>query len=90
MKIKISMVLVGPSVEKRKMFNVDFYTDISLAVALCSLRLVQLSADPGELSAQDRALSAAAPSAPAQKEKQRRGCKGDSHCLSERSIYPES
>lgn len=42
MKIKISVVLVRPSVEKRKMFNVYFDTDISLAVALCSLRLDQL------------------------------------------------
>lgn len=28
------MVLVRPSVQKRKMFNVYFYTDISLAVAV--------------------------------------------------------
>lgn len=42
MKIKISVVLVGPSVEKRKMFHVYYYTDISLVVGLCDLRLDQL------------------------------------------------
>lgn len=41
-KIKISMVLVRPSVEQRKMFHVYYYTDISLVVGLCSLRLDQL------------------------------------------------
>lgn len=42
MKIKISVVLVGPSVEKRKMFHVYYYTDISLVVGLYDLRLDQL------------------------------------------------
>lgn len=73
---KNHIVLVRPSVQKRKMFNVYFYTDISLAAALCALRLGQLWTVPGEASAQDRALSAAAPSAPAQRERQTRGCQG--------------
>lgn len=41
-KIKISVVLVGPSVEKRKMFHVYYYTDISLVVGLYDLRLDRL------------------------------------------------
>lgn len=73
MKIKISVVLVGPSVEKRKMFHVYYYTDISLVVGLYDLRLDQLWIDPSVFSAQDTAQPAAAPSVPVPQKKSREG-----------------